>query len=90
MAHDPTLVFHGAAQTVTGSCTEIALDSTRILVDCGLFQGSRTLEELNYGDFAFAPDEIDAGVLTHAHIDHCGLLPKLVAQGARRGASVIT
>ena len=81
MRQHPTLVFHGAAKTVTGSCMEVALGDTRILVDCGLFQGSRSLEELNHGDFAFAPHEIDAVVLTHAHIDHCGLLPKLVAQG---------
>jgi metallo-beta-lactamase family protein len=81
MANHVNLTFHGAAKTVTGSCMEIESESTRILVDCGLFQGSRTLETLNYGAFAFAPDTIDAVVLTHAHIDHCGLLPKLVAQG---------
>ncbi|PBC40046.1 MBL fold metallo-hydrolase [Rhodococcus sp. ACS1] len=66
---------------MTGSCLEIESDGTRILVDCGLFQGSRSLETLNHGAFAFAPEGIDAVVLTHAHIDHCGLLPKLVARG---------
>jgi metallo-beta-lactamase family protein len=82
MAEDAlTLSFHGAAGTVTGSCEEFMLGKHRILVDCGMFQGSRTLEALNHGPFAFAPDEVDAVVLTHAHIDHCGLLPKLVAEG---------
>jgi len=75
------LTFHGAAGTVTGSCMEFAGTQSRILVDCGLFQGSRTLETLNHGHFTFAPDRIDAVVLTHAHIDHCGLLPKLVREG---------
>ena len=75
------LTFHGAAGTVTGSCMEFAGSESRILVDCGLFQGSRTLETLNHGHFAFAPDRIAAVVLTHAHIDHCGLLPKLVRDG---------
>jgi metallo-beta-lactamase family protein len=75
------LTFHGAAQTVTGSCMELTLGERRILVDCGLYQGSRTLETLNHGAFGFAVNSIDAVVLTHAHIDHCGLLPKLVAQG---------
>ena len=79
---DPlTLTFHGAAKTVTGSCMELALGGARVLVDCGLYQGSRSLEALNHGAFAFEADRIDAVVLTHAHIDHCGLLPKLVAQG---------
>ncbi|MDF0546732.1 MBL fold metallo-hydrolase, partial [Sphingobium sp. H39-3-25] len=76
-----TLAFHGAAGTVTGSCMELRLGNSAILVDCGLFQGSRTLETLNHGAFSFDPEKIDAVVLTHAHIDHCGLLPKLAAQG---------
>lgn len=79
-----TLTFHGAAGTVTGSCMELRLDSHAILVDCGLFQGSRSLETLNHGDFSFDPKRIEAVVLTHAHIDHCGLLPKLSAQGYDR------
>jgi len=79
-----TLTFHGAAGTVTGSCMALRLGERSILVDCGLFQGSRSLETLNHGDFSFDPRKIDAVVLTHAHIDHCGLLPKLSAQGFDR------
>ncbi len=75
------LTFHGAAQTVTGSCMELTLNGHHILVDCGLYQGSRTLETLNHGAFEFDVSRIAAVVLTHAHIDHCGLLPKLVKQG---------
>jgi metallo-beta-lactamase family protein len=75
------LTFHGAAQTVTGSCMEIMAGASRLLVDCGLFQGPRTLEALNFAPFRFAPGEIDALILTHAHIDHSGLLPRLVAEG---------
>ncbi len=82
VSFDPlSLAFHGAASTVTGSCALFSLGKHNLLVDCGLFQGSRSLEALNHGSFAFEPGEIDAVVLTHAHIDHCGLLPKLVAQG---------
>ncbi len=77
----PTLTFHGAAGTVTGSCFEIAWGRRRVLVDCGLFQGPRSLEALNFEPFAFAPDRIDAVLLTHAHLDHCGLLPRLAAEG---------
>lgn len=76
-----SLTFHGAAHTVTGSCMEFRLGDRAILVDCGMFQGSRTLERLNLEPSAFDPRSIDAVVLTHAHIDHSGLLPKLVAQG---------
>ncbi len=81
MTKQPTVTFHGAAQTVTGSCMRFSLRKEAILVDCGLFQGSRTLERANFSDFDFDPSGISAVVLTHAHIDHCGLLPKLVAQG---------
>lgn len=76
-----TLTLNGAARTVTGSCHEFALGPTRLLVDCGLFQGSRTLEALNSAPLGFDPRGIDAVILTHAHIDHSGLLPRLVAEG---------
>lgn len=75
------LTFHGAAHTVTGSCMEFERDGRSLLVDCGLFQGSRTLEKLNAAPFAFDPARIAAVVLTHAHLDHSGLLPKLAAEG---------
>ena len=77
----PEVTFHGAARTVTGSCTELRVGDHRILIDCGLFQGSRTLERLNHEKFDFDPRQIEAVILTHAHIDHSGLLPKLVAHG---------
>lgn len=77
----PEVTIHGAGQTVTGSCFEVRAGGSRLLVDCGLFQGSRTLEALNHQPFAFRADEIDAVILTHAHIDHSGLLPRLVAEG---------
>lgn len=79
--NEPKLAFHGAAGTVTGSCYELRRGDTSLLVDCGLFQGPRSLEALNFSGFAFAPAGINALVLTHAHLDHSGLLPRLVAQG---------
>lgn len=78
------VTFHGAAQTVTGSCYEVECGDRRLLVDCGMFQGSRTLEALNQAEFAFDVDGIAAVILTHAHIDHTGLVPKLVACGYAR------
>jgi len=81
MSQDPTITFHGAAGTVTGSCMEIRHGDTAVLIDCGLFQGTRTLEALNYQPLPFDPGRLAAVVLTHAHIDHSGLLPRLVAEG---------
>ena len=77
------LTFCGAAGTVTGSCTLVQHPSGSFLVDCGLFQGNRTTQELNYQPFPFDPKSASFLVLTHAHIDHSGLLPKLVNSGFR-------
>ncbi|HEY1072347.1 MBL fold metallo-hydrolase [Brevundimonas sp.] len=78
-----SLAFHGAAECVTGSCALVETGGARFLVDCGLFQGSKSLKALNHDAFPFDVTSIDAVFLTHAHIDHSGLLPKLVRAGYR-------
>ena len=75
------LTFLGAVEGVTGSCYLLATDSSNILLDCGLFQGKRQEEAANYEPFDFDLSTIDAVVLSHAHLDHSGRLPLLVAQG---------
>jgi metallo-beta-lactamase family protein len=75
--------FHGAAGTVTGSCVEICANGTSFLVDCGMFQGTRTLEALNHERLPFDPLKIGAVILSHAHLDHSGRLPYLVARGCK-------
>ncbi len=76
------IVFHGAARNVTGSKHLIELnDGTTVLLDCGMFQGlGEQTEDLNE-HFGFNPKKVDYMILSHAHIDHCGLIPRLVAQG---------
>lgn len=71
----------GAARAVTGSCFLVEVGDTRFLVDCGMHQGGDREEALNFERFPFDPDELDFVLLTHAHIDHSGRLPRLVKQG---------
>src|SRR5205085_6784409 len=79
----PSLTFLGAAGTVTGSKHLLDTGTHKVLVDCGLFQGLKELRERNWQPFPIAATAIHAIVLTHAHLDHCGYLPRLVAQGFR-------
>jgi len=76
-----TLGFHGAAGTVTGSKFLLEADRKRVLVDCGLFQGLKELRLRNWQPPPFEPASVDAIILTHAHIDHSGYLPRLVREG---------
>lgn len=75
------VTFLGGARTVTGSCYLLEIEQEKILVDCGMFQGSKDLEELNVQKWPFQPSDISYVILTHAHIDHSGLLPKLKREG---------
>jgi metallo-beta-lactamase family protein len=77
------LSFHGAAGEVTGSCHLVETGRTRFLLDCGMFQGGREARERNFAPFPFAPRDIAFVLLSHSHLDHCGLLPRLAAQGFR-------
>src|SRR5689334_17900994 len=77
------LTFFGAARTVTGSKYLVESGGARIMVDAGLFQGLKELRERNWQDLPVPASSIQAIVLTHAHLDHCGYLPRLVSQGFR-------
>jgi len=76
-----SLSFHGAAGTVTGSKYLLKANDKSILIDCGLFQGSRELKERNWSKPAFNPTDVAAIIITHGHIDHIGYLPRLVSLG---------
>ncbi len=73
--------FHGAAQTVTGSKYLLEANGSRILIDCGLFQGLKKLRLLNWSDLPFPAESIQSILLTHAHLDHTGYLPRFVKDG---------
>ena len=77
------LHFYGATREVTGSCYLLETGNQKIIVDCGMFQGTRYANEKNFENFPFDPTEIDAVLVTHAHIDHIGRIPKLVKEGFR-------
>jgi len=77
------IIPHGAAQEVTGTCHEIQVNGKSILLDCGLFQGRRKETSQKNTDFAFVPTDIDAVILSHAHMDHVGRIPLLYKRGYR-------
>ncbi len=77
------IAFHGADKGVTGSCHFIQCRDSKILIDCGMYQGRRELEEENSNHFGFDPADIDFLLLTHAHLDHCGRIPLLIKRGFR-------
>src|SRR5258707_14775620 len=76
-----SITFYGVVGTVTGSKYLLEHDGTRIFVDCGLFQGLKENRDRNWGDPPFEPSTINSVIITHAHIDHTGYLPRLVKSG---------
>ncbi|MDQ5938736.1 MAG: metallo-beta-lactamase family protein [Patescibacteria group bacterium] len=76
-----TLTSYGATQEVTGSCHLLNVDGFRLLIDCGLYQGDLNNYFKNWEEFGFSAKNINAVILTHAHLDHCGRLPKLIKEG---------
>jgi metallo-beta-lactamase family protein len=77
------LIFYGGARWVTGANYLLTNDTVKIMIDCGLFQGKKYAEDLNYRPFQFNPKEIDFVAVTHSHIDHIGRLPKMYKEGFR-------
>ncbi|ASS41780.1 MBL fold hydrolase [Eubacterium minutum ATCC 700079] len=77
------IMFCGASSGVTGSCHLLKTEKHNLLMDCGQFQGGKAQEILNYEPFPFEPAEVEAMILSHAHIDHCGRIPLLVKRGFR-------
>ena len=77
------LTFYGGAQSVTGSNYLLEAGDVRVMIDCGMFQGSSDAEEKNYGPFPYESAELSAVVLSHSHADHTGRLPKLYKEGFR-------
>ena len=78
------IVFCGAAKEVTGSNHLVEAAGKKFLIDCGLIQGRMIDAERNYAPFIYNPEEIDFMILTHAHIDHAGRIPKLIREGFNR------
>src|SRR5258708_14349449 len=77
------ITFHGAAQTVTGSQHLVSVNDSRVLLDCGLYQGPRQESNYRNSHFLYEPSSLNALVLSHAHIDHSGLIPSLVRRAHR-------
>jgi metallo-beta-lactamase family protein len=75
------ITLFGAGKEVTGSCYSLVTSNEKILIDCGMFQGRKETVKKNYDDFGFEPKRYDALILTHAHLDHCGRIPRLVRYG---------
>src|SRR4051812_35042783 len=78
---EPTITFWGATRSVTGSMHRVDTCGQSLLLDCGLYQGRRAESRVRNREFPFRPRDIDAVILSHAHVDHCGNLPNLVRQG---------
>ncbi len=83
MEHTAKVTFYGGVDSVTGANFMLEADGKKILVDCGLTQGIKIAEDVNWAPFSFNPKEVDILFITHAHVDHIGRIPKLIAEGFR-------